>query len=94
MYWGNGMSAWAMAFTTLVNLVFWALVIVGVVMLGRHFDRRTPPNTAPRSGPKDGRPLAHQILDERFARGEIDEDEYLHRRQVLDGRPTARPSVG
>jgi hypothetical protein len=28
---------------------------------------------------------ARRILDERFARGEIDDDEYRHRREVLDG---------
>ena len=92
MYWGNGMGAWPMAFMTMVNLLFWVLVIVGVVMLVRHFDRRTSPGDAARSGPADGRPLPHQILDERFARGEIDEEEYVRRRQVLDGRPTAHPS--
>ena len=92
MYWGTGMGAWAMAFTTVMNLAFWALVIAGVVMLVRHFDRRTPPDDAGRPGQADGRPHPYQILDERFARGEINEDEYLHRRQVLDGQLTARPS--
>ena len=29
---------------------------------------------------------ADRLLDERFARGEIDEQEYLHRRAVLRGR--------
>ncbi|MER7274585.1 SHOCT domain-containing protein [Dactylosporangium sp. NPDC000244] len=91
MYWGTGMGAWTMAFMTLGNLLFWALVIVGIVMLVRRFDRRTPPNHATRSGPDSG-PLAHQILDERFARGEIDEDEYVRRRRMLDGQPTADPS--
>ena len=91
MYWGYGMGAWPMAFMTLLNLLFWALVIVGVVMLVRHFDRRTPPHDAAGPGPGDGRTLPHQILDERFARGEIEEDEYLRRRQVLDGHP-AYPS--
>jgi putative membrane protein len=30
-----------------------------------------------------GRPSAEQLLAERFARGEIDEEEYRHRRDVL-----------
>ena len=30
-------------------------------------------------------PSAQQLLDERYARGEIDEMEYLHRRAVLRG---------
>ena len=32
---------------------------------------------------------AHQVLDERFARGEIDEEEYLRRRAVLRGDQAA-----
>jgi putative membrane protein len=32
-----------------------------------------------------GSPSAQQMLDERYARGEIDEVEYLHRRAVLRG---------
>ncbi|SFO41149.1 putative membrane protein, partial [Pseudonocardia ammonioxydans] len=34
-------------------------------------------------GPPQARPSARQILDERYARGEIDEDEYHHRRDEL-----------
>jgi putative membrane protein len=32
-----------------------------------------------------GSASAQQMLDERYARGEIDEIEYLHRRAVLRG---------
>lgn len=51
---------------------FWALVLWAVVILVKRNDR-------PASEPRD----ASTILDARFARGEIDEDEYRARRAVL-----------
>jgi putative membrane protein len=53
-------------------LVFLALVVVLGVVLVRHLGSSTGVNRS-----------AHHVLDERFARGEIDEDEYRRRRDVL-----------
>jgi len=56
------------------------LVLVGLVILGyvgvrlAQGDRSAPPGNAS---------TARQILDERYARGEIDEDEYQRRRSAL-----------
>jgi putative membrane protein len=72
------------------NWLWWLLILVGVAAVvvgllraggtggrgGR--DDRTPPSGTPVS-------TARQILDERFARGEIDEEEYRARRRELDG---------
>ena len=49
------------------------LLVVLVVVLVRH--------DAPREG--TGRSSAESLLSERFARGEIDEDEYRRRRRAL-----------
>ena len=57
------------------NLLFWALVVVGVIALVRHLRRTTP---APR-------PPAEELLAERFARGEINEQEYRDRLEMLRG---------
>ena len=54
-------------------LVFLAALVVLVVVLVRHFS--TP------AGRANG--TAHDTLAERFARGEIDEDEYRRRRAAL-----------
>lgn len=77
MYWGGG--GWGMAFMTIGTLLFWGLVIAGIVLLVR----RTgvgPPDTFSRRET----PTPQQLLAARFARGEIDEEEYNRRLQVLD----------
>lgn len=77
MMWWNGDWNWA-AWTvmTVSMLGFWVLVIWGVTALVRGT-----------GGTGAGRARdAEDILIERFARGEIDEDELRDRRDVLRGR--------
>lgn len=71
--WGPGMMV-AMALASLVVL---AAIVAGIVFLVRALSRRDQSGTAPR---------AVTILDERFARGEIDRDEYETKRRLLDKR--------
>ena len=61
-------------------VAFWGLVIVGVMALFRTLrtDRNPPYDTD-----TTRRPSADTILDERFARGEIDAEEYRIRRDQL-----------
>ncbi len=72
---GMGWGGWVLM--SMVMVAFWAVLIVTVVMIVRSVsgDRR-PSGQAPRHGAQD-------ILDERFARGEIDADEYNARRAAL-----------
>jgi putative membrane protein len=77
MYWGNGMGGWAMAAMTIGNLLFWGAIITGVVLVVRSFGRTAPEPTG------TARPTAQALLAERYARGEIDDDEYARRLQVL-----------
>lgn len=75
---GMGWGGWVLMAVAMV--VFWALVVVAVVAIFRgtqRFGASVPNHRDPR-----------QILDERFARGEIDEDEYRARSGVL--RASAR----
>ncbi len=76
MMWGNGMGWGGWLLMSFLMVGFWALVVVGIVALFR--GTRDP-------GPRDARAErgARQILDERFARGEIDTEEYHARRSVL-----------
>lgn len=77
MMWWTGDWNWA-AWTamTVSMLGFWVLVIWGVTALVRGTGR----TAAGRA--RD----AEDVLIERFARGEIDEDELRYRRDVLRGR--------
>lgn len=64
-------SAWAWWCMGVAMVIFWGLVAWVVVTLVR------------RSGPSDRTSEARGLLDERFARGEIDEDEYRRRRALI-----------
>lgn len=68
-WWGGGM--------VLVWLVFLALIVGGLVLVVRAF------TGAPPSDREDARRRALTILEERFARGEIDRNEFEERRETL-----------
>ncbi|MFI5589509.1 SHOCT domain-containing protein [Amycolatopsis sp. NPDC051758] len=57
-------------------LVLMALVLAALVTLTVVLGRRGPQPPSPGD-------TARRILDERFARGEIDQEEYEHRRDAL-----------
>jgi putative membrane protein len=62
----------------IVMLAFWALLIVGVIFLVRFLmGNRTVTSTQA--------PKALEILEERFAKGEIDSKEFTEKRDVLTG---------
>jgi putative membrane protein len=77
MYWyGDGNpGGWAYVLMTLSMILFWGLIIYGVVWLVRSSTRDDRQRTRP-STPED-------LLAERFARGEIDEPEYRERLATL-----------
>ena len=60
---------------------FWALIVAGIIIVGRTLSR----SRGDGSGGQRKDPDALEILQERFARGEIDEDEYRRRRATLTG---------
>jgi putative membrane protein len=79
-YDGHGMSAWGWVASTVGTVAVLALLVLGVVLLARSTPRASDGSSlaaAPRS--------PDQILAERFARGEIDEDEYRQRLATLAG---------
>lgn len=78
---GWGWVGWFMM--TLVMVAFWGLVIFAVVAIFR--GTGTTNHTGKDTG-QTGRVTRRdpmEILDERFARGEIDVDEYHARQEVL-----------
>lgn len=85
MYWSNGTDGWgagAWIAMAVMMLLFWGLIAAIVVYVIRSSRQpMQPPTTEPRSGDH-----ALHILDERYARGEIDTDEYSQRRELLARR--------
>lgn len=74
--WSYGMGGGGWFVMVLFMIVFWALVIFAVAAIFRGGGSGAlPTGTAHRD--------AADVLDERFARGEIDDDEYHARRSVL-----------
>ncbi|GAA0467428.1 hypothetical protein Aca07nite_71100 [Actinoplanes capillaceus] len=78
MYYGHGMGGWGMALMTVSSVLFWALMIAGVVAMVYYTGRDLQ-----RSRPVMHGPAPQQMLAERFARGDIDEEEYKRRREIL-----------
>ncbi|MEX2489775.1 MAG: SHOCT domain-containing protein [Pseudomonadales bacterium] len=66
----HGMSGWEMGFGWIFMILFWVFVILGIIALVKWLSGTSGTNTTP--PPKSAR----QILDERYARGEIDREEY------------------
>ena len=80
MGWYDGGAGWAGWLVMAVAMVaFWGLVIFAVVAIFRGIGNTADP--AQQTSRRD--PL--QILDERFARGELDLDDYHARQDVLRG---------
>ena len=73
---GNGIGGWGYALTAMGMILFWAAVIYGIVALVRYTRRDGPQGREPAGPPAPG---PERLLAERFARGEIDEDEYHQR---------------
>jgi putative membrane protein len=82
-WYGTGMSGWGYVLMIANMVLFWGLIIGGVVMLVRYLGRPGRQDTT--GGTQQAAP--ERILAERFARGDIDEDEYQRRLGVLRGAP-------
>lgn len=91
MYWygGPAMNGWGVAMMAIGMGLLLILLIVGIVVLVRYLGRtQTHPVMPPphASAPHYTAPhyTAAQILAERFARGEIDEEEYRRRLDTIN----------
>ena len=83
MWCGEAMGAWEYALTAIGTILFFALVIVGIAALVRYLGRGAPPPRDSREVPPIDRPGPEGLLAGRFARGEIDEDDYRSRLATL-----------
>ena len=85
MFWtDHDLTGWGGGAMTLGTVVFGGLLITLAVVLVRGMNRP--------AGQDDGpRPTPERLLAERFARGEIDEDEYRRRLVTLTGIDRSAP---
>ncbi len=81
--WHGGGGLWAL-FSFVVFVLFWIGVVWLIATLVRR-DRDAGPPPAPR------RPPALDVLEERYARGEISREEFVERRTVLLGGDPPSP---
>jgi len=62
-------------------IIFWALIALGLVFMVKELTDSGEKKNAIRSSGTGGDALS--ILDERFAKGEIDEEEYRRRKKEI-----------
>ncbi|SFD94375.1 putative membrane protein [Blastococcus tunisiensis] len=86
MFWGDhGLSGWGWVGMVTGMVLFWGFLLALVVVLVRSLNRSAGQAQGPRPSPE-------QLLGERFARGEIDEEEYRRRLAALTGSDRGGPA--
>jgi putative membrane protein len=81
--WGNqGWSVGMWVVMAVAMVIFWAIVVFGVVTLVRYLGHNHDAPTGPASGPA---PIGESVLRERLARGEIDEEQFRKTLSLLRG---------
>ncbi|MGL3808140.1 SHOCT domain-containing protein [Paeniglutamicibacter sp. R2-26] len=78
--WNDGWGVWGWALMALTMLFFWGGVVTVVILLVRGRGSEGPGHSGRYGASHDE---AERILNERFARGEIDETEFTARRETL-----------
>lgn len=71
---------WGMGFGLMSMILLWGLVILAIAALAKWLTQQPPSDRSPR----EKTPL--EILQERYARGDIDREEYEQKRQDLMSR--------
>lgn len=85
MFWSDhNLTAWGWVAMTVGMALFWGLLITLAVVLVRGLNRSADQASVPRPSPE-------RLLAERFARGEIDEDDYRRRLATLTGADRTAP---
>jgi len=74
---GEHVSGWGYALGIIGMVLFWVVLVLAIAAAVRYLDRKR------RESFPSPPPTAEQVLAERFARGEIDADEYCQRLDTL-----------
>ncbi|MFE0250150.1 SHOCT domain-containing protein [Streptomyces sp. NPDC059010] len=91
MFWyDHDVSGWGWFAMSAGMILFWALIITAVVLLIRALNSpQEHPHPHPHT-PAAPTPTPEDILRERLARGEIDEEEYRRRLAALHAGPLTK----
>jgi putative membrane protein len=84
--WEHPMMGWGGPFTGMLMMVVFVAVVVVAVLVVRYLWNIGHGHGGPEKGPSR-REDALAILDKRYARGEIDREDYLQRKADLAGTP-------
>lgn len=85
MFWDHGgWGSWDWLAMSMMMVAFWGLVIALILWVTR----------SARTGRTTDTARAHDVLAERFARGEIDAEEFTHRRELLHTGSRGGPTAG
>ncbi|WP_327347450.1 SHOCT domain-containing protein [Streptomyces europaeiscabiei] len=85
MFWyDHDVSGWGWFGMSVGMVLFWALIITALVLVFRAANQPHEHTHTPAT------PTPQQILEERFARGEIDEEEYRRRVDALHAGPLTK----
>jgi len=79
MYGHDGFWMWG--FGGVFMILFWILVILAIAALVRWL---AAPHSGSSGGPRGGGRRALEVLEERYARGEIDREEFLQKKADLE----------
>ncbi|GAB1339824.1 hypothetical protein ACE1SV_64140 [Streptomyces sp. E-15] len=86
MFWyDHNVSGWGWFAMSAGMILFWALIITIAVLLFRALNQPHEHTHTPAT------PSAEDILRQRLARGEIEEDEYRRRLSALHAGPLTKP---
>lgn len=77
MIWGDG-NGWMMGPGWIIMILFWVLIVLGIIALVRWL------GSGGGNHRHESRPTPVEILKERYARGEINRDEYEQKRLDLE----------
>jgi len=77
---GDHPSGWWYALGIISMILFWGVLVLAIAAAVRHLDRGRQGRSSPE---RPAPPTAEQVLADRFARGEIDADEYRQRLDTL-----------
>jgi putative membrane protein len=78
MFHDMGTWGWGMGFGWFFMILFWALVILGIIAIVKWLAGSSGTSGTPSSK------TARQILEERYARGEIDREEFEQKKRDLE----------